>query len=162
MRQLASSFFLLVILCSNVYAGEGLVYSLEDEQAILCLKESEFSIGGIPQHASREHILKVKGKAKKIEHNELHPLETHTYPDMTIEISNDSVLYLSTSSPDSKTPSGIAPGMNKKAVMKILGYSDYVEVVEYHFVNCVSENYMIMKFNDKDILKSLEMGMDMP
>lgn len=153
MKQLATC-FLILLSCTC---------SAQEQSNSFCVPDAEFVIGGISRQASRSQILAIKGEpTKNIVDDEL-MTETLEYPDMAIVIANNRVLCLATSSPGVGTPSGVSPGMSKSEVMKILGYTDVdMQQSEFQFVNCVTEVYLVLRFNKENILTKLEMGIDLP
>lgn len=138
---------------------ESLVVSKEE----FCLQNSEFNIGGITYISTKNDIIALEGKPKEIIKNDDLGLETFVYNDLRIDISNDRFINLIVTSPQYRTPNGLHCGMSKDEVMKNIGYDKYDKSIkEYQFVNCVTEVYMVIKFNNKNVVTSIEMGNDVP
>jgi hypothetical protein len=129
----------------------------------LCLPHAEFNVGGISYNSAKEDVIKQKGKPPKITVDDKLNLEIYNYGDMAIEIAHGSIVFLSTSSPKYKTPSGLHCGMSKDEAMKIIGLKQYdAKISEYQFVCCSEEIYLVLKFNDRNLLRSIGMGNDLP
>lgn len=127
----------------------------------ICMPGTEFNISGITNNSSKADVISLKGQPNSIKRWEDSRYETLIYADMTIDISNNHVLYLETDSIKNRTPSGIRPGMNKSNVFEILGIGIVKSESEYQFVNCDEENYLVLSF-DKGVLSSMGMGNDAP
>ena len=146
----------ILLACTN---DKGIIETVNSES---CLPDTEFNVSGITNQSTREFVMDLKGKPKSTKYDEDLRLETLIYADMTLEISNNYVLYLSTESRENSTPNGIRPGLSKSGVFEILGLkiSDGKRK-EYQILNCNTESYMVLRFNEEK-LTYLGMGIDLP
>jgi hypothetical protein len=151
---------LIALLFVSVSVAQDSIVVQTDE---FCLPNSEFNIGGITYISTKSDVIALKGEPNKIIKNDDFDLEKLKYDDMIIDIAGGRVLYVSTSSPKFRTPDGLHCGMSKDEAMKIIGYENYDKnVKEYQFVNCVTEIYMVIIFNDENVVTSIGMGNDLP
>jgi hypothetical protein len=148
----------LLILISSCHGPKGIVIQQGES---VCVPKAEFSISGITNDSSKADVISLKGQPKSIKPWEDIRYETLIYGDMTIDISNDHVLYLETDSIENRTPSGIRPGLKISDVFQLLGIDTIKSGSEYQFINCDEEYYLVLTF-DKGVLRSVGMGIDAP
>ncbi len=134
-----------------------------------CLIDSEFQIGKISYKMDSNAVKTCLGSPHKKMLDKDFNSTDWIYSDISISFSDNHIYNISTNSNEYKTPSGISVGMSKRKIFTILGAlpdQEYSLISndrkEYQFVNCVYEIYLILKFDDNDILKVLEIGNDLP
>lgn len=134
-----------------------------------CIIKSEFQLGGIIYSSDSSKVKEILGEPVGRYKYDEPPSEDWAYPSMLISITNDHVYNISTGNSEVSTPSGIRVGQSKSKVFKELGIK--VEKVfngvifannEYQFVNCETELYLVLNFNENNILIQIEMGIDLP
>jgi hypothetical protein len=137
--------------------------SLTPGSAGVCLRNTEFNIGGITYISRKEDVLALKGAPKNIIKDEYEPREEFEYDDMEILLFNDYVQYLTTFSPENKTPSGLHVGMSQNDAMKIIGYEHYDgKISSVGVLNCETDIFLEIYFDDNNIIKSIGFGRDIP
>ncbi len=105
-------------------------------------------------------LKKINGKFVAIYHT-----ETWIYKKINIDITNDHILNISTTSNEYSTPGGIKPSLSKYEIFQILKIplTDKMKSKkEIQLVHCGLEAYLVLKFNKRNILEKLELGMDLP
>jgi hypothetical protein len=170
MKRFVVVFFVLLVFVAAVFAGDDDVVDLE-MLMMPCLPESEFVISGIGKDFNKEKVIALKGEpAKVVPYDEMRS-EILKYPGLSIGIvNNDHVFELIATSPEHKTPSGIAPGMSKEDVRKILdklivyGKRGEDTYSLHSLIKCgdtFSLFYMHLHFKD-NILEKIDYGYDLP
>ena len=158
----------------NISSHE-LLKVVNGDDAYHCLPYSEFSIAGITWNADKAEVEKVNGKPLKSTKCDdgAWAGDVWEYENVIIEFYNNRAIKIYTKSNKSSTPSGIRPGISKGSFLNLLGNSFQKEIAiistdgfEYQFVNCPNEKYngvyLICRFNEKEIITSVELSIDLP
>jgi hypothetical protein len=129
----------------------------------LCLPDSAFSIAKVTRTSTKSDVIRLKGEPIRTISDDTLLFENLVYEDMTVIISGDEVLSVSTSSPKYKIRPGIHCGMPREAAMKLLGLRRYKkEISELQIGNCATIDHIGITFNDKNVITSIDMGIDLP
>ena len=166
---------ILIFVITNVYINN--TYNILHAGEVVngqCIPTESFDIFDLTYGDSTEKVLQKLGEPIKKEpwgeeiNGEfvaIYHTEIWIYEKINIDITNNHILYISTTSNEYSTPAGIKPGLSKYEIFQILEIpltNKMKSEEEIQLVHCGPEAYLVLKFNKQNILEKLELGMDLP
>ena len=164
---ISSISFIIILLNLSIFNSYGSPISK-------CIPTESFAISGLTHGDPAQMVIQKLGNpikkdpwGEKIdgEFKAIYNTETWIYRNIKIDITNGHILSISTISSECSTPNGIRPGLTKLDVLRILKMPLDAAVKkekEIQIANCGPEAYLVLIFNDQNILERLELGIDLP
>ncbi len=142
---------------------------LFSDSTIYCMDSSEFKLGELDFFSTQDLTRKHYGNPDKIENFPDYNIEKWTYNDFIVDFSGSGLFYITLKNENLATPAGVKIGQTFTEVFTILGetpnkkyFIDHTLGNEIQIANCDYEMYLVMKFNNENILTNLELGIDLP
>lgn len=165
------SFIILILLLIVQCKKEHKYFNFETDENegikyIVFKDKIEFYLNGIPYGATPNRLEALKGIPNERDTSEIggYEIVSWKYDGFITEITNNHIYLMRTNSSEYKTPSGISPGLSKTEILRILQIdSMYVQYSnnEWQIPNPEMVT-MVFNFDNNEILKELEFGIDLP